>query len=155
MGKKGFAFIETVIAITILSTSLLLVYSSFKSITNNVKKRLYYDDINYIYRSNYIKVASQKVLDEYISKNINYINVPKDELVNDEMVKDFEVNNIVLIKKDELKNLKKCLKDNCGLDLSSTFKDYLKQISIDLHVDYIIAIEYQSNNSFFYSWVGV
>ena len=155
MGKKGFAFIETVIAITILSTSLLLVYSSFKSITNNVKKRLYYDDINYIYRSNYIKVASQKVLDEYISKNINYINVHKDELVNDEMVKDFEVNNIVLIKKDELKNLKKCLKDNCGLDLSSTFKDYLKQISIDLHVDYIIAIEYQSNNSFFYSWVGV
>lgn len=154
MGKKGFAFIETVIAITILSTSLLLVYSSFKSITNNVKKRLYYDDINYIYRSNYIKVASQKVLDEYISKNINYINVPKDELVNDEMVKDFEVNNIVLIKKDELKNFKKCLKNNCGLDLSSTFKDYLKQISIDLNVDYIIAIEYQSNNSFFYSWVG-
>ena len=55
MGKKGFAFIETIITVVLLSTSLLYLYNSYSSIISGEETRLYYDDPAYIYKTNYVR----------------------------------------------------------------------------------------------------
>ena len=49
MNKKGFAFIETIITIVILSSALLYLYSSYSAIISEEETRLHYDDVAYIY----------------------------------------------------------------------------------------------------------
>ena len=55
MKKNGFVFVETIVAIIVLTSSLLFLYSSFTKILQSEKNRVYYDDIAYIYRSWHIK----------------------------------------------------------------------------------------------------
>lgn len=65
--KKGFILVETIVVITFLATSLLIIYSSFNGILVNEKRRMYYDDPIYLYRTYYI-------LDLLQSNNVfNYI----------------------------------------------------------------------------------
>lgn len=65
--KKGFILVETIIVITILATSLLLIYSSFNSLLVNEKRRMYFDDPVYLYRTYYI-------LDFFQTNNVfNYV----------------------------------------------------------------------------------
>lgn len=52
--NKGFVFVETIIVIAFLVTSLIIVYKSFNNLLTNEKKRLYYDDPLYLYRTYYI-----------------------------------------------------------------------------------------------------
>jgi hypothetical protein len=52
--KKGFVFIETIIVIVVLSAALLIIYSSFNAAYIKEKKRVYYDDPSYIYKSYYL-----------------------------------------------------------------------------------------------------
>lgn len=63
MNKNGFAFIETIVTIVILSVSLLYLYSSYSTIISDEETRLYYNDIAYIYRTNYIR--------EFLEENSN------------------------------------------------------------------------------------
>ena len=60
MNKKGFMFAETIIVITVLITALLLIYASFINVLNNEKKRVYYDDVAYVYRTIYLKDFFEK-----------------------------------------------------------------------------------------------
>ncbi len=55
MNKKGFIFVETIIVITIVLSSLLIVYSLYSSSLNQENKRLRYDDISKVYETYYIK----------------------------------------------------------------------------------------------------
>lgn len=64
--KKGFAFIETIITVVILSATLLFLYSSYSSILSDEETRTYYDDPSFIYRTNYVK----KFLEEYGNMDI-------------------------------------------------------------------------------------
>ena len=52
--NKGFVFIETIIVITFLATSLIIIYKSFNNVLTNEKRRLYYDDPLYLYRTYYV-----------------------------------------------------------------------------------------------------
>lgn len=55
MKKNGFVLVETIVAIVVLTSSLLFLYTTFFNILQAEKARVYYDDINYLYRANYIK----------------------------------------------------------------------------------------------------
>lgn len=52
--NKGFIFVETIIVIAFLATSLIIIYKSFNNLLTNEKKRLYYDDPLYLYRAYYV-----------------------------------------------------------------------------------------------------
>lgn len=65
--KQGFAIIETIITVVVLSTSLLYLYGTYSSIINREETRLYYDDTAYIYRTNYIR--------EFLENNTNIENI--------------------------------------------------------------------------------
>lgn len=51
---KGFVFVETLVVLAFLATTLLTVYSSFTTVLDNSKTRLYYDDPIYLYRTYYL-----------------------------------------------------------------------------------------------------
>ena len=50
---KGFILVETMVVIVFLATTLLTVYSSFTTVLDNAKTRIFYDDPIYLYRTYY------------------------------------------------------------------------------------------------------
>ena len=187
MKKNGFVFVETIVAIVVLTSSLLLLYSSFNKILQSEKTRVYHDDVAYLYRSYYIK--------EQIN-NLNFASVINDLLNNDKyfvtigleyqnlfdgydsertflqnMLQDFEVRQMVVIKENKIDDLKKCYESdysnvNCNdlyTNLNDEFINYLKTIYVDVSCTYILAVEYNTctssngneNCKKYYSWVSV
>lgn len=51
---NGFVLVETMVVIAFLATTLLSVYSSFTNVLDNAKRRIYYDDPIYLYRTYYL-----------------------------------------------------------------------------------------------------
>lgn len=64
MNKKGFVFLETIITVVVLTTTLVLLYASYSGSISAERKRLYYDDISYVYRS----ILLREILDETIDQ---------------------------------------------------------------------------------------
>ena len=159
MQKNGFMFIETIIAIVILTSALLLLYSSFTKILQTEKSLVYYDDVNYIYRSWHIKNALNGLNimsalkgittseDKYfVTVGIDYENLfdgyeNERQLVSNLMI-DYDVNQIIILKENKIDDLKKCTIE-CSLD--STCRDYencndLYTTLSDEMVDYLKSI---------------
>lgn len=55
MNKKGFVFIEMIITTVVLLIALLVLYKVYNRAINDEKKRLYFDDISYIYKSELVR----------------------------------------------------------------------------------------------------
>ena len=55
MNKKGFIFVETIIVIAILLSSLMLIYSLYASSVSNENIRLRYDDTAKLYEAFYLR----------------------------------------------------------------------------------------------------
>lgn len=194
MKKNGFVFVETIIAIVVLTSSLLLLYSSFNKVLQSEKTRVYYDDITYIYRSWYIKERLNELniiplLNDITSNQEKYfvtVGVEYQDLFNgyekektyiSNLLEDYEVNQIIVLKENKLDDLKKCTLE-CSLDsscadyekcnglytnLSDEFINYLRTIFVDVSCTYIMVVEYNTctgENGFnnckrYYSWVSV
>ena len=58
--KKGFVFIETILTIVVLTTTLVILYGSYSRSVQSEKRRLYYDDISYVYKTMVIRDAFSK-----------------------------------------------------------------------------------------------
>lgn len=74
MKSKGFVFVETIIVVAILATSLVAIYASFSMTINNEKRRATFDDTSYIYRTYYIEdflvsLNMENYLNQYLAKN--------------------------------------------------------------------------------------
>ena len=136
MKKNGFVLIETVIVVVVLTSSLLLLYSTFNKILQTEKTRVYYDDVNYIYRTWYVKNVLDSLnfsvpkndLDnrENASKSIYFVTLGEDyqglfdgyeskKVYFKNMLNDFNVTQIILLNKNKINNLKKCT-INCAQD---------------------------------------
>ena len=71
--RKGFVLIEAMVVLAFLATTLLSIYTSFTNVLDNTKRRLYYDDPVYLYRTYYLLTYLEKNgLPEYI--NVKFIN---------------------------------------------------------------------------------
>ena len=49
--KKGFMFVETIMVMTILTTTLLSIYITFSRVLLNEKRMAMFYDTSYIYRT--------------------------------------------------------------------------------------------------------
>lgn len=69
MNKKGFMFVETIMVMTILTTTLVTIYITFSRVLLNEKRRAMFDDTSYLYRTylieNYLVSLN---LNSYIKK---------------------------------------------------------------------------------------
>ena len=132
MKKNGFAIIETVLVVVVLTSSLLLLYTSFNKILQSEKTRVNYDDVNYIYRTYYLKNALNSLnivfpmrdLDtksnngrgiHFVVLGMDYEGLfngyeSKKPFVNS-MIMDFDVKQILLVNTNKFDNIKKCTKE--------------------------------------------
>ena len=165
MKKNGFTFIETIVTVVVLSTSLLYLYNSYSSIINDEEKRLYYDDVSYIYRTNYVR----RFLEEYsnieslkLSFNNTYVvtigydyyglfsdnNLAMNESLA-KIINNFNINQMLIIKSDMFN---KCLDNNNYLcknslgNVSYNMKKYINTLS-DTTYNYYLVIEYAEKNN--------
>lgn len=132
MKKNGFVFVETIVAIVVLTSSLLLLYSSFTKILQSEKTRVYYDDVNYIYRTHYIKTRLDELNLNKAIKDLNnnqdkyfvtigveyndlFKNYENERNFINKLLEDFDVNQMILVKENKIDNLKKCTLE-CSLD---------------------------------------
>lgn len=75
MNNKGFVFLETIIVTVALTTTLIFLYSNFNKTISDEKRRMYYDDIAYMYKTLFIRQALIKHLDEDVfNKAVNNSN---------------------------------------------------------------------------------
>ena len=132
MKKNGFVFVETIIAIVVLTSSLLLLYSTFNKVLQSEKTRVYYDDVTYIYRTYYLKNRISKlnmtaVLNDLSNNQDKYfvtIGIEYNELFNGftsektfitNMFENFDVSQIIILKENKIDNLKRCTLE-CSLN---------------------------------------
>lgn len=158
MNKKGFAFIETIITIVILSSALLYLYSSYSAIISEEETRLHYDDVAYIYYTNNVR----KFLEEYsniedVKKNafnnryIEVIGTGYDGLFDsdeknmaEKIVQSYNINQIILVKATLFND---CLSSETGKckdsfsNVGYNLKNYINTIS-DTSYDYYLIVEY-------------
>lgn len=168
--KNGFTFIETIITIVVLSSSLLYLYNSYNAIINDEETRLYYDDISYIYKTNYVK--------NFLEQNSDIENIKRNSFVNsyiitigsdfenlftekelsdnaknsfETIINTFNINTILLVKKDlyekcydiDKNNDPKC--ESSLENLNYNLKNYVNTLSTTTF-DYYIVIEYATKD---------
>lgn len=185
MKKNGFVFIETIIAIVVLTTSLLLLYSTFTKLLQSEKTRVYYDDMTYIYRTWHIKnelkdlnmSAITRELNDHTNKYFITIGEEYEDLFNGDvanknfissLLKNFDVNQMIVLKENKIDNIKSCItSNNCPesditSQLSNDMLNYLKTLYIDVPCYYVLVVEYitcdsadSTNCKNYYSWVSV
>lgn len=138
MKKNGFVFIETIVAIVVLTSSLLLLYSTFNKVLQSEKTRVYYDDMAYIYRSYYLRnnlndLNMVPVLNDLTNNNNNFFvtvgveyqdlfkGYAKEETYFRSMLEYFDVEQMIIIKENKLDNLKRCTLEN---SMNPSYSEY-------------------------------
>ena len=184
MKKNGFVFVETIVAIVILTSSLLLLYTTFSKILQTEKTRVYYDNMNYVYRTWFIKnrlnslniEAPLRDLTADLNKYFLTVGVEYQDLFIDHerekeytsrLLNDFEVSQIIIVKQNKVDNLKKCKSTSTDpvcvdfyTNLSNEMINYFKTMYIDISCNYVMVIEYNtcSNDNDcrkYFSWVSI
>ena len=125
MNKKGFVFTETIVAIVILTSALLLIYTSFNNVLQSEKIRVDYDDVAYIYRTYYIEDVLGKLnidgvltslknddrnyfMTVGIETNLLFANNNSYRNIFAKLLQDYDAKQMVILKKDKISELKKC-----------------------------------------------
>lgn len=159
--NKGFAFIETVITVVVLSASLLYIYNSYNSIIRDEEVKLYYDDVAYIYKTNYLRRYLEEYanLDTFKNNDIffedSYImtigsgsNLLFDSKEKERKMEFLELNynisQMVLVKSkmlDECINDDKDICENSLKNLSYKFRSYINTLN-STDYDYYLVVEY-------------
>ena len=77
--KRGFVFVETIVTTVVLLSALLFIYGTYSSMIREEKKRLYFDDISYIYKTQIIASILEENIDhrflEVVSRSDIFLSV--------------------------------------------------------------------------------
>lgn len=168
--KKGFVFIETIVVMAVLLSSLLILYATFTSLAISEKRRLMYDDVAYLYRTYYVKkyFSSQRI-DRILenldptdsSNNANFLisfgcgsrdvftDYVKEGAFCEIMSQNLHISNLYLTYYD-LSALQNCSNHTTGLcttyaKVNQELADYLRTLGGKGISGYRMIVEYQEN----------
>ena len=57
LNKKAFVLLETIVVITVLSVTLIVLYASYSKIISDSRKKMFYDNTEYIYKTQYQNIT--------------------------------------------------------------------------------------------------
>lgn len=165
--KKGFVFVETLVVVAVLTTSLLMLYSTYSAVIQKEKTRIKYNDSVYLYRTYYIEKFFRNFRLDIIATRLNntdpnrYLMLSSfgcsaDIFVNEEdnlgmcetLLQDAHVSNLYLAYND-LSKLQTC-ENQRGIcealvQVNDKTADYLKTIGGAGMEGYRIIVEYSEN----------
>ncbi len=162
--KGGFAFIETIVTVVVLSASLLYLYNSYSSIINDEEKRLYYDDVAYIYKTNYLRAFLEEYSNleslKFSFDNSYIITIGYDYqgLFNEvnasmnrsfaKIINNYNVNQILIVKADMFNECVDYTLDICKRSFENVnfnMKKYINTLN-DTSYSYYLVVEYTEKN---------
>lgn len=164
MNNKGFTYIETIITIVILLTSLMLLYSIYSKILISEKNRLYYDNIAYVYKTQHIKQIIAENLDVdkfeswitaqgeqyiyFLGINSNIYKMGTDKTKLEEFYKLYNKPMLAYVTQENVFKLKECINKNdttnttCAKTIDTVnnwggddFRDYIKTLDVPVEKD--------------------
>ena len=116
--KNGFVFVETIITIVFVAAALLVIFGIYRSAITEEKRRIYYDDMGYLYRNYYIAdfLINESEINEYKNEILGdkyaiQINAETNKLFNDRqkaegkpeelksIIEEFNVNEMMIVSK--------------------------------------------------------
>lgn len=161
--KNGFVFIETIITVVILASSLLYLYNSYSSIISSEESRLYYDDTAYIYKANYVRkflVENSNIdkIKNWAFDNTYIVTIgtgfegmfSEEQLANkmdvslSNIVDNFKINRILLVNSQIFKD---CFSDEEGIcknsfeNVNYNLKEYIYTLN-DTNSSYYLVFEF-------------
>lgn len=163
--NRGFVFIETIITVVVLSTSLLYLYSSYSNIINREETRLYYDDPAYIYRTNYVRKFIEEYTDIAGIKTFAFADsylvtvgsgfdgmFTSEQIANnmmlsmETMINNFHINRMVIIDSDMFDDCwgTSSDTDKCKVSMSNlsyNMQNYLRTLN-EMDYSYYLVVEY-------------
>lgn len=160
MKKNGFAFVEIIITVVVLCTSLLILYSTYSAILSDENTRLYYDDPAFIYKTNYVKdflkeyTKIEDIKRTFFEQSyVITIGTGIDALFKDSsskepleiIVENFKINQMVLVKSEMFDN---CIdsenNDMCKKSLENLNYNLQKYINTlnDTSYDFYLVVVY-------------
>ena len=143
--RQGFALLETMIVVTVLSVSLLMLYGTFTDMVNNNKNNILYDNVSNIYKTYFVK--------EYLELDKYYIDSDIEEVdcrsIDNKCDRLFSLYNIekIYITKYDLRNVD-TKKYGAG------FSNYVKSLSNKDSYQYRVIVEYKNDNIYSYANMG-
>lgn len=164
--KKGFVFVETLVVVAVLTTALLMLYSTYSAVIQKEKTRIKYNDSVYLYRTYYIEKFFRNFRLDIVASKLNNTDPNRilmlsgfgctsDIFMNEEdnlgmcesLLQDAHVRNLYLAYND-LSRLQTC-ENQSGIcetlvQVNTTMADYLKTIG-GSGSGYRIIIEYAEN----------
>ena len=163
--KKGFVFVETLIVISVLTASLLVLYSSYYSLIRNEKTRIKYNDSVYLYRTYYLEKFFRNFRFDLVTNSLNKEDLEKpisiltgfgcrgDIFINEEdniglcenLMEELHISNLYLTYND-ISELQNCT-DQKGIcealvQVNATASDYMKTIGGKGKQGYRIIVEF-------------
>ncbi len=148
--RKGFALLETIVVITVLSVSMLTLYKSFAGLVNDSNKSILYDDVRDIYKAYYLKeyllVNNFKSLLD--NKNIKELDCNDLDISScDSLFKEMDINKMYVTKYD--------LKDYDDSKYSSNFNNYINSLSNKGDYKYRFIVEFNNHDTYSYASLGL
>lgn len=154
--NKGFVFIETIVVVSVLSLTLLLLFSSYSYILRKSRERDAFETTETIYKTYYTKSIIDSLKSEtnpesgvkqYINKHLgteckkmgtynSYVCVPKEDGDLHQVIKAFEVEKFYLVNPAEL--YRSSEHDDWLFLFDATTIDYLRELGGAQEVDLLI-----------------
>lgn len=138
--KKGFVFLETLLLITVLTGTVLALYSNYITVTTNISSRVNYDRISDLYKVDVIRsyFKSDISLDSNINVNssncLTYMNGECSSILDLLDVKEIYILN-------DINNIS---------DVPNSMKLYLKTINDSDSSHYYIVVQFKIDNDNYY-----
>ena len=141
--QRGYVFIELIIIILVISSTMLAFYSSYRNITIKEKTQLYYDDVASIYKA---YILTNNILDNTNIRSFNwdnnyYYDLSK-EIVEGSNI--YNVANILVFSPSFFKNNRQSNDDSILSTYGGSLNRYIHVLNINSD-NYIFIIKYREN----------
>lgn len=153
--KKGFVLMETIVVISVLCIVLVVLYSAYSGLLNDVKKKSLYDKAEYIYKTNIVRDYLESSLNEneYLSSTY-YVycrNMLEDRVCYDEAITGNYENDLFKALKVEaiyimLWNVHE-ISESDLVSFEATTQHYIKRMDYSNEDAFRIIVMYQSENN--------
>lgn len=164
--KKGFIFLETIITVVVLMTTLVFMYSSYSNVVIAERIRLYHDDISYIYKTKHIRDVVAMSIDEEkfneaVDAKINgtdinsaylYMFGVESRIFNDNTflsaVYDlYHIYRLVYIKISDIPKIKECLNKDLTDNKCKGTKTLVEAYGYSYFKDYLLTLDVPTDSA--------
>ena len=150
MKNKGFVLVETIVVILVLCVLLIMLYGGYMNVISAVQRKSYYDNTEYIYKTNLVKeylesrnFSGYEGAEAYMYCQGSSDCLGKGDAYFKSMVSNMHINSIYITKWDTSD-----LSVNDLSSLEATTQNYIKKLDPTSDSGYRIIVMFEDENNY-------